>query len=157
LTQESLYFDDLAVGQEWVTAERTVTAADVSTFAELTGDRQPIHLDPEFARTTPFRRPIAHGLLGLSVGSGLLLKAPPLRIQALLGLRDWHFRLPVFPGDTVHVRQRVLAIEPRSRGRRGAVTWQVRLVNQDGRVAQEGVSVLLVEGRGALAERESAA
>ena len=43
-----------------------VTAEDVSAFADLAGDRNPVHLDPAFARTTPFRRCIAHGLLGLS-------------------------------------------------------------------------------------------
>ena len=56
-----LYFDDLEVGQEWTSGGRTVTEADIVNFAGFSGDFNPIHIDHEFAKTTPFRRPIAHG------------------------------------------------------------------------------------------------
>jgi 3-hydroxybutyryl-CoA dehydratase len=154
---EPLYFEDVDVGQEWRSEERAVTEADVRAFAALTGDDNPIHLDPAFAAATPFRRRIAHGLLGLSVAGGLNAAAMPLRVQALLGLRDWAFRAPIFFGDTVRVRTRVVAKQPRARGRRGAVTCEVQVVNQVGRVVQEGVSELLVEGRSARAESASRA
>ena len=101
-------------------------------------------LDPEFARTTPFRRPIAHGLLGLSLAGGLTTAAT-VRTVAVLGLREWHFRAPVFPGDAIRVTIRVLEKELQGRGRRGMVVWQVRVLNQDGRVVQEGVTTTLVE------------
>src|SRR5215218_8576141 len=101
---EPLFFDDLEVGQEWLSAERLVTDSDIQEFAELTGDSHRIHLDSEYARTTPFRRCIAHGLLGLSLASGLSMNAPPLRIQAFLGLSEWNFRSPIFPGDTIRFR-----------------------------------------------------
>jgi 3-hydroxybutyryl-CoA dehydratase len=155
--EEPLLFDDLEVGREWVSPERVVTAADVLAFADLTGDRQPIHLDPEFARATPFRRCIAHGLLGLSLGSGLGYQAPPLRVVAFAGLREWHFRSPVFVGDAIRLRQRVVAKERRPHGRRGVVTWQVAILNQDGRVVQEGVTVLIVSARGGGSEPRKAA
>src|SRR6478672_6052904 len=103
-TNPSLFFDDIEVGQEWLSGERTVSEDDIVAFADLTGDRQPIHLDPDFAQKTPFRRCIVHGLLGLSLASGLTVCAIPVRTQAFLGLREWHFRAPVFPGDTLLVR-----------------------------------------------------
>jgi acyl dehydratase len=144
-----LYFDDVEVGQEWESLGRTITEADIVNFAGLSGDFNPIHIDHEFARSTPFRRPIAHGLLVLSVASGLGLNAPPMRTLAFLGMSDWQFKGPVFVGDTVRVRGKVLAKELRGRGRRGVITWGRAVVNQEGKVVQEGVSVTLVEGRAA--------
>jgi acyl dehydratase len=147
-----LYFDDVAVGQEWESPGRTVTEADVVNFAGLSGDFNPIHVDHEFARTTPFRRPIAHGLLVLSMGSGLGLHSPPMRTLAFLQIRDWQLREPVFVGDTIRVRSTVLEKEERGRGRRGVIAWRRQFVNQHGKVVQEGVSVTLVEGRGGRAD-----
>src|SRR4051794_19180253 len=143
-----LYFDDVSVGQEWRSPGRTITEADIVGFAGISGDFNPIHMDHHFARTTPFGRPIAHGLLVLSVASGLSLNAPPMRTQAFLELRDWRFRGPVCVGDTISVLTRVLEKKERARGRRGEVTWQRQVFNQDGKIVMEGVSVTLVEGRG---------
>jgi acyl dehydratase len=155
-----LYFDDVAVGQEWESLGRTVTEADVVNFAGLSGDFNPIHTDHEFARSTLFRRPIAHGILVLAIGSGLGLMYPPMRTLAFLGIREWHFREPVFIGDTVRARAKVLEKEERARGRRGAITWQRHIINQNDKVVQEGVTLTLVEGRGrpadAAAEQPSA-
>ena len=147
-TKEHLYFDDVAVGQEWESLGRTVTQADIVNFAGLSGDFNPIHIDHEYAKTTVFRRPIAHGLLVLSIGSGLGLMFPPMRTVAFMGIKEWHFREPVFIGDTIRARARVLEKEMRSRGRRGVVTWHKQVVNQDGKIVQEGTTVTLVEGRG---------
>lgn len=142
-----LAFDDLTVGQEWESSGRTVTEADIVTFAGFSGDFTPIHMDHEFAKTTPFRRPIAHGFGVFSLASGLGVQTPPTRIIALLGVRDWTFRLPVFAGDTVRVRSRVAELTPRGRGKRGEVVWYRALVNQDGKVVQDGHIMTLVEAR----------
>jgi acyl dehydratase len=146
-TPSHLYFDDVEVGQEWKSLGRTITEADVVNFAGLSGDFNPIHMDHHFAATTPFRRPIAHGLLVFSLSSGLGLHAPPMRTLALLSIRDWHFRDPVFPGDTIHVVSKVLDKQVRGRGRRGQITWQRQIFNQDGKVIMEGITLTLVEGR----------
>src|SRR2546429_457962 len=122
-TPAHLYFDDVAVGQEWESLGRTVTEADVVNFAGLSGDFNPIHIDPQSAATTPFRRPVAHGLLVFSVVSGLGLYSPPMRTLAFLAIREWTFREPVFPGDTIRLRTRVLQKEVRARGRRGVIAW----------------------------------
>jgi acyl dehydratase len=146
-TSMHLYVDDVEVGQTWESLGRTITQADLVNFAGLSGDFNPIHIDHEFAATTPFRRPVAHGLLILSIASGLGLFAPPMRTLAFLELREWHMREPVFIGDTIKLRGTVMNKEPRGRGRRGIVTWQRQIINQDGKVVQEGVTVTLVEGR----------
>jgi acyl dehydratase len=145
-----LFFEDVEVGQEWESLGRTITETDIVNFAGLSGDFNPIHIDHEFARSTPFRRPIAHGLLVFSIASGLGLYSPPMRTLAFLGIREWHFRDPVFVGDTLRVRSKVHNKEIRGRGRRGEITWQRQILNQDRKVVQEGVTVTLVEGRGAV-------
>ena len=147
-TPQHLYFDDVEAGQQWESLGRTITEADIVNFAGLSGDFNPIHLDHEFARSTPFRRPIAHGLLVFSVGSGLGLYSPPMRTLAIMAIREWHFKEPIFVGDTIRVRSTVLEKELRGRGRRGVITWGRQIVNQEGKVVQEGVTRTLVEGRG---------
>ncbi len=149
-TPHHLFFDDVEVGQHWITLGRTITEADIVNFAGLSGDFNPIHVDHEFAKTTPFRRPIAHGLLAFSVGSGLGVVVPLMRTLAVLSIREWHFRGPVFAGDTLRVRSEVVEKEARARGRRGVLTWQRQLFNQENKVVQEGVTLTLVEGRAAL-------
>src|SRR5436309_11801841 len=146
-TDSHLYFDDLEVGQEWESQGRTVTETDIVNFAGLSGDYNPIHVDHEFAKTTPFRRPIAHGMLVMSIGSGLGTTSPPVRTIAFLSVKDWQFKGPVFIGDTIRVRTKVLSAESRGRGRRGEVAWLRQVVNQEGKVIQEGVTVTLVENR----------
>jgi acyl dehydratase len=146
-TKIHLYFDDVEVGQEWESPGRTVTQADVVNFAGLSGDFNPIHMDHEFAKTTAFRQPIAHGLLVFAMGSGLGLYCPPMRTLAFLSVRDWQFKGPVFLGDTIRGRAKVLEKEVRARGRRGVITWQRQIFNQEGKVVQEGVTLTLVEGR----------
>jgi len=144
----TLAFDDLTVGDEWESPRRTVTEADVVGFAGLSGDFNPLHVDHESARDGPFGRPVAHGLLGLSIASGLTSQSPLVATQAFLAILEWKFLAPIAFGDTIRVITRVAALEPRSRGRRGVVTWHRRLVNQHGRTVQEGLTQALVRGRG---------
>jgi acyl dehydratase len=147
-----LFFDDVEVGQEWESLARTITETDIVNFAGLSGDFNPIHIDHEFARGTPFRQPIAHGLLVFSIASGLGLYSPPMRTLAFLAIRDWQLRGPVFVGDTLRVLSKVLSKEIRGRGRRGEITWQRQIINQERKVVQEGVTITLVEGRAARGE-----
>lgn len=139
-----LGFQDLHPGDEWTSPARTVTEADVVAFAGVSGDFNPIHMDHETARQSAFRAPIAHGLLGLSIASGLASNAPRVETLAFLGILNWNFNAPILFGDTIHVVSRVLALEPRARGRRGVVTWHRTLVNQRGETVQEGQTQTLV-------------
>ena len=151
-TNLHLYFDDVEIGQEWESLSRTVTETDVVTFAGLSGDFNPIHVDHEFAKTTIFRQPIAHGLLVWSIGTGLGMYAPPMRTLAFLSIREWVFKDPVFIGDTLRMHTKVLEKEARARGRRGVITWQRQIFKQNGKIVQEGTTLTLVEGRGGKGE-----
>jgi len=155
-TPQHLYFDDVAVGQRWESPGRTITETDVVRFAGISGDFNPIHMDHEFARSTAFRRPIAHGLLVLSVASGLSSACPLMRTLAFLQIREWELRGPVFFGDTLRVQGEVVRKEVRGRGRRGEITWRRRILNQEDKVVQEGLIVTLVEGRGRRADDAAA-
>lgn len=146
-TDSHLFFDDINVGQTWESQGRTVTEADLVNFSGISGDFNPIHVDHEFAKTTPFRRPIAHGMLVLSMGTGLATAHPPMRTIAFLEIRDWHLKETVFPGDTIRVKTQVLSKELRGRGKRGEVVWRRSIVNQEGKVVQEGTTVTLVACR----------
>lgn len=142
-----LFYDDVEVGQVWDSLGRTVTESDIANFAGMSGDFNPIHMDHEFAKTTMFRRPIAHGLLILSLGSGLGLHAPPMRTIAFLAMKDWNFKEPVYIGDTIRLRTKVMGKAERARGRFGVVSWLRQIINQDGKIVQHGVTETLVEGR----------
>ena len=143
----TLTFEDLIPGDEWESPGRTVTEADVVAFAGLSGDFNPIHVDHHSARSNPFGRPVAHGLLGLSIASGLAAHSPRVATIALLAIEDWKFLRPIAFGDTVRVLTRVESVQSKGRGRRAQVTWKRQLVNQDGVVVQEGTTRTLVQGR----------
>jgi acyl dehydratase len=140
-----LYFDDLEIGQEWVSGGRTVTEADIVNFAGFSGDFNAIHIDREYAATTPYRKPIAHGFGVFCMASGLAVTAPPVRTVALMEVRVWQFKLPVYAGDTITMTSKVVEKTIRGRGRRGEVIWHRSIVNQDGKIVQEGNVVTLVE------------
>ncbi len=140
---ECLYYEDLAIGDSWTSLGRTVTETDIVTFACMTGDFDPMHVDHEYARQTPYGKPIAHGLLGLSMLAGLSSNAPRVKTLALVKVADWQFQRPVFVGDTVHAVTQVESASPRGR-RSGEVVWLRKLVNQRGECVQSGRLVTLV-------------
>lgn len=144
---ETLHFEDLQVGQRWLSPARTITADDVTDFAELTGDHTPLHSSRDASEpASPFGRPVAHGLLGLSVLAGLSSEHPRVQTLALVSLGGWEFRRPLYFGDTVHVETEIVEVEPHGR-RAGRVTWHRRLLNAGGQVLQEGSLVTLVAAR----------
>jgi acyl dehydratase len=142
-----LYFDELEIGQEWVSGGRTVTEADIVNFAGFSGDFNAIHIDREYAATTPYRKPIAHGFGVFCIASGLTVICPAVRTVALLEVRQWFFKLPVFAGDTIHMKTSVVEKTLRGRGRRGEVVWQREIINQEKKVVQVGQIVTLVEAK----------
>lgn len=142
-----LFFDDVEVGQEWESFGRTMTETDIVAFAGLSGDYNSIHIDHEFAKNTPFRRPIAHGLLTLAMASGFSLWTPPMRTIAFLKIRELQFLAPVFIGDTLRLKSRLAEKNVRSRGRRAEMVWHRQMINQEQRAVQDGYFHTLVEGR----------
>lgn len=142
--KEPICFEDVNVGDVWHSPTRTVTETDVVNFAGMTGDYNPLHVDHEFARSTPFGKPIAHGLLGLSLVAGLGSFSPWIQTAAFLRIVEWKFARPLYIGDTVRVRTEVLGKQPKGR-RHGLVTWQRELINQMGEVVQAGTFETLVK------------
>jgi 3-hydroxybutyryl-CoA dehydratase len=139
----ALSFEDIVPGKVWISSTRQITEADVVSFANLTGDKNPIHIDAEFASTTPYRQRIAHGLLGLSWVAGLGFESPRVQTVALLAVRNWDFHRPLYFGDRVHVRTTILEKQPDAR-RNGRVTWRMELINQQNVVVQSGMLETLV-------------
>ncbi len=105
LNRKGLYFEEFEVGRGIETPGRTVTEADIVAFAALSGDWTAIHVDREYAAGTPFGERIAHGLLVLSIASGLAVRQGFIE-DTIMAFRsvEWKFSLPVKIGDTVHVR-----------------------------------------------------
>ena len=97
-----LFAEDLALGDCWVTELREISESDVHNFASLTGDHTPLH--DEDGAVSPYGKPIAHGLLGLSVLAGLGTKHPYASTLAFLAVENWQFLAPVFFGDKVQAR-----------------------------------------------------
>ncbi len=142
------YFEDIEVGDEYLSPGRTITEADIVAFAGLSGDYNVLHTDAEFMKTSIFGERIAHGLLGLSISSGLGTRAVPrpFATMAFLGLR-WRFKGPIKIGDTIKVRMKVTAKKETSKPDRGIVTVQRAVLNQRGEIVQEGDTELMIERR----------
>ncbi len=143
-----VYSEDLQEGTEFETPGRTVTEADVVNFAGVSGDFNPLHLDATYTAATPFGQRVAHGLLVLSMVTGLRQRATPeAAVLALLEVRSWRFLKPVFLGDTIRARTRLAEKRATRDPRRGVVVHRVEVVNQREEVVQSGELVLLVRRR----------
>lgn len=121
------YFDELQVGERREFTGITITETHVVNFAGVTGDHFGLHMDAEYAKTTPFGQRVAHGLLVLSCGAGLIPLLPG-RVNAFIGMNDVRFRAPVFFGDTIRPAMEVL--EKREKAPGGVVTLQETILNQ---------------------------
>lgn len=143
-----LFFEDLEIGQELTTGGRTITETDVVNFAGLSGDFNPLHTDEVFASSTPFGTRIAHGALGFSIATGLTNQAGFLEgtVMAFLGL-EWKYSAPIFIGDTIHCEVTIKELKLMRRLGGGKVALDVKVVNQDGAVAQRGEWSVLVRTR----------
>ena len=132
---QPLYYEDIHIGDTWESTGRTVTETDVVMFAGLTGDYNPLHIDHEFVKETPFRRPIAHGLLGAALVAGLGNHAPLVKTAAFVEIREWQFLDALYIGETVHIHTEAIEKVDRSR-RHGQVCWKRQLVSHAGKPLQ---------------------
>ncbi|HYY06446.1 MAG TPA: MaoC/PaaZ C-terminal domain-containing protein [Candidatus Limnocylindria bacterium] len=128
------HWEDFKVGEVLVTGRRTIDGGDVSRFAGVTGDFNPLHTDEVFARTTPFGTRVAHGILTLGVSNGQQNLAGWFEgtTLALLGLDRVRFTAPVRFGDTVHTEMTVTACRETSEPDRGVVAFAATVKNQRG-------------------------
>src|SRR5499427_7649667 len=139
-TRQVYFFEDLEVGME-ASFSKTVSEADIIAFAEVTGDRNPVHLDAAYAAKTIFKEPIAHGMLTagyISAVFGIELPGP----GAIYVSQTLNFRAPVRIGDRVIAKVRVMELYPAKRRARFECVCTV-----DGKVVLEGEAVLMVPTR----------
>jgi len=143
------YYEEFSVGEHFVTPARTIGEYDVSAFAGLSGDYNPLHTDREFAASTSFGVPIAHGALGFSVATGLIARTGLFdgTAVAFLGIESWRFAGPILIGDTIHVEFDIKAMRETSNPSSGIVTRAVNIVNQRGETVQSGDLVAMVRRR----------
>jgi acyl dehydratase len=141
-----LYFEEFSVGQVVKTLSRTVSEDAIFNFAGLTGDYNQIHTDAEFAKTTQFGQRVAHGLLGLSIATGLIMRTGFLEgtVLAFREIQEWKFVKPIFIGDTIHALLTVSEMKPLPRIGAGALIALVEVKNQSDEVLQKGTLNLLV-------------
>lgn len=143
------YFEELTVGQKIYTAGRTVTEADVTGFAGLSGDFNQIHTDAAYAAKGPFGQRVAHGLLVLSIVSGLAVQTGIMdrTVLAFREISEWKFSRPVFFGDTVRCELEVVGTKPFPRLGGGAVDLALTVKNQKDESVMSGKWIVLIQSK----------
>jgi len=144
-----LYFEEFTNGQKMVSPGRTVTESDVVIFSGISGDFNQIHTDIEYSKATQFGGRVAHGLLCLSMASGLALRTGVLEGTAIAfrEINRWKFTRPVFIGDTIHVEMEVTDKKPFPRQGGGTVSIGINVKNQNDETVMKGIWVTLVLSR----------
>ena len=142
-----MYFDDFNVGDKFTSPARTLTETDIVMFSGLSGDYNPLHTDNEFCKSTIFGEKIAHGLLGLSIVSGLVNRLGIFNGSAIafLGIEKWKFVKPIMINDTIHVEMTVIDKRETSKDDRGIIFRETVLFNQHNEVVQQGTLPILVK------------
>ena len=129
---------ELKIGDQIVTAKRTVTLEDIEHFAHFTGDTFYAHMDEAAAKANPFfDGRVAHGYLIVSFAAGLFVDPDPGPVLANYGVDNLRFLTPVNPGDTLQVRLTCKEINPRANADHGEVRWDCQVTNQDGAVVAQ--------------------
>lgn len=146
LCSRGLYFEEIEPGSTMISPGRTVTETDIVNFCGLSGDFNQLHSNEVFARESRFGKRIGHGLLGLAMATGLSSRLGFMEgtAQALLNV-DWKFKAPLYVGDTIHIEVTTRHKREVKRLGGGVITFDVRIVNQDGLTVQEGQWALLMK------------
>lgn len=146
------YFEDLQIGESFLTHRRTITEADIVNFANVSGDYFYAHVDEIGARDSIFGKRVAHGYFLISAAAGLFVSPAPGPVLANYGLEKLRFIEPVGIGDTIQAR---LTVKSKTKkdpkpGERltGVVTWAVEITNQEGKTVALYDILTLVERRG---------
>lgn len=121
------YYEEIQIGDHYTSRGRTITEADIVNFSGLTGDWYPLHTDMEYAKNTVFKQRIAHGMLVLSIGTGLVPLTPGFLV-AFYGMEQVRFTNPTFIGDTIYVEDEV--IEKNDKGDKGGVISFRRVIKK---------------------------
>ena len=144
-----MYFEEFQSGQKIITPGRTITEADIVSFAGMSGDYNQMHVDAVYSAATPFRQRVAHGLLVMSVVSGLSVRTGFMEgtVLAFREVKDWKFAKPVFIGDTIHAEMEVAETKLLRRIGGGSVTIEVKVLNQHSDVVMKGTWIVLIAAK----------
>lgn len=138
-------FDEFRIDEEIVSGARTVTEADVVGFACLSGDFHPEHINKEYAGKGPFGERIAHGLLVLSMATGLLNQTGTFEGTSIAILEvTARFLKAVKLGDTIRAMQKVVSKKEASEPDRGVLSTRITVLNQDDQIILEADLVILL-------------
>ena len=142
-----LTFDEFEIGDSVESVSRTITETDIVNFASLSGDWNLIHTDAEYSQSQMFGQRVAHGLLILSIASGLCVRLGFMEntVLAFRSIGEWKFSKPVFIGDTIRVRVTVEEKKEMARLGGGLVTFKVDVLNQKNETTQRGTWEMLVK------------
>ncbi len=143
------YFEEFLPGMKIYTAGRTITEADVVNFAGLSGDYNQMHTDAAYSQGSFFGQRVAHGLLVMSVVSGLSVNTGIMdrTVLAFREINEWKFAKPVFFGDTVHAELVVRETREMKRIGGGSVTIDVDVKNQKGDTVMKGAWTVLIASK----------
>ena len=133
-------FEDLQLGME-ARLVRTVRPSEIQSFADISGDHNPVHLDAAYAATTPFKTTIAHGMLTAAYISAIFGTDMP-GPGCIYVSQTLNFRAPVRPGDEVTTLVRIVDLIPAKRRARFDCICTVK-----GKIVLEGEAILMVPGR----------
>jgi acyl dehydratase len=148
MNDRRLYVEDITVGHRFRSDGITVTEAHVVAFAGLSGDLNPLHMNAAWAESDgPFGGRIAHGMLVLSIASGLRCMLDDLALIGFLGIEEWRFEQPVFFGDTICGQFELLEVRPTSKPERSILRVGVEILNEREERVQRGVWTMMILGR----------
>ena len=144
-----LTFEEFEVGATFTSQARTVTEADITAFAGLSGDFNPLHTDAEFAKTTPFGERIAHGMLTVAMSTGMsnwtgLFEGTTIALME----QNIQYKSPVKSGDTIHLELEVIEKKETSRPDRGIVNFAAQVLNQHAQPVVDMRWTLMIKRRG---------
>jgi len=144
--EKGLTYDQFEVGAVYYSQGRTVTEADVVSFAGISGDFNPLHTNAEFAKHTPFGERIAHGMLVVSIATGMA-NWTGIFEGTTIALMEQVIRYKgvVLLGDTVHLEMEVQEKKPTSKSDRGIVYFAARMINHRDEVVVDGVWTLMMK------------
>jgi 3-hydroxybutyryl-CoA dehydratase len=136
-----MYFEEFEQGQRITTVGRTVTESDIVNFAGLSGDFTQIHTDAVYSLSSPAGQRVAHGLLILSIASGLVFQTGLMEgtVVYFREIDEWKFIKPIFIGDTIHVDTEILETKELRRTGTGLVTIQLDVQNQEDQTVMKGI------------------
>lgn len=138
-------YDEFEIGDRYVSQARTVTEADVVTFAGLSGDFNPLHTNAEFAKQTPFGERISHGMLVVAMATGManwtgIFEGTTLALME----QTIRYKGAVRFGDTVHLELEVVEKKDTSKADRGVVSFAARVLNHEDQVVIDSEWTLLM-------------